>query len=143
MTPLSVPDAPKLRDLLRREINDSSHARYLNRLHCLLLIACGHNCYEVAHYFGESPRTLELWIHRYEEAGIDGLKDRPRGGPGSRKLTTPQLSALEVDLREHPGELGYAQSAWSGKLLVTHLERKYNVRLSVRHAQRLLRRPRP
>ncbi|MFV2074240.1 MAG: helix-turn-helix domain-containing protein, partial [Thermoanaerobaculales bacterium] len=119
-------------------LHTSAYARQLNRLHCLLLVACGHSCYEVAGYFGESPRSVELWVHRYAEEGIGGLEERRRGGPGSRKLTAPVVNALEADLLRRPSEIGYEDPAWNGKLLVAHLARRYGVKLSVRHCQRLL-----
>ena len=138
MRPLRVPDTPTLRDALREELHHSAHARYLNRLQCLLLVACGHTCYEVAKCFGESPRSVERWIHRYEEQSLDGLKDHPRTSRGSRKLTLPILRALERDLQSSPNELGYREQRWTGRLVAIHLEREYRVQLSPRHCSRIL-----
>ena len=139
MRALRVPDIPTLRDALREELHHSAHARYLNRLHCLLLMGCGHSCYQIAKCLGESPRALELWVHRYREEGINGLKDHPRAtGRGSRKLTQPQLKALEQDLLKRPDGLGYEKQRWDGALLKSHLEREYSVSFSARHCRRLL-----
>lgn len=102
MQPLRISEAPPLRARLREELRHSGHARYLNRLHCLLLVAQGCTCHEVAACFGESARAVERWVHRYEEAGIDGLRELPRGAPGARKLTGPQLQGLKVDLQHAP-----------------------------------------
>lgn len=138
--PLEVPDVSTLRDALRDEIRHSAHARFLHRLHCMVLVGEGHNCYAVANCFGESPRALERWVHRCEKFGVDGLREQPKAIPGSTKLTQAQLHSLEQNLRDSPGELGYESCEWTGGLLRTHLERAHNVTLSVRHCQRLLRR---
>ncbi len=138
MKPLSITNVETLSDTLREELRHSAHARYVNRLCCLLFAACGHHSYEVARCLGESPRSLERWIHKYQEEGIEGLKDHARTMPGSRTLTHTQVRALEHDVHMDPHDLGYDSHTWSGKLLEAHIERKYSVVFSERHCQRLL-----
>jgi transposase len=139
MQPLRISKAFRLQATLRDELRHCAYARYLNRLHCLLLVAEGHTCYEAARCFGESARAVERWVHRYEEGGIEALRDLRRGAPGSRKLTSPQIRALALELQGSPRELGYEHGRWSGSLCAHHILRRYGIRLSLRHCQRLLR----
>ena len=140
MRPLIVPDAPELRNALMNELRHYENARYLHRLHCLVLVEGAYSCDKVAKCFGESARSIERWIHRFEDQGLEGLSDhRTMAHPGSRTLTQPQLNSLGQDLRKNPFSLGYATRRWTGKLLRSHLEHRYGVTFSLRHCQRLLR----
>jgi transposase len=117
----------------------SGEARFVHRLHAVLLVSLGRSCYEVARWFGESPRTVERWVHAYEQRGDGGLHELQRAGRPAR-LTPQQASQLALDLARGPRACGFAQSSWSGKLVLRHLQSRYSVRLSLRHCQRLLRR---
>jgi transposase len=138
--PLKVGDEHLLQAALRRERNHSAHARYVDRLICLLLVGRGHTCYEVASCLGQSPRAVERWVHRFEAEGPDGLKERARAaGSGSRTLTARQVASVASDVARSPRVLGYEARSWTGPLLARHLGNEYHVTLSVRHCQRLLR----
>ena len=36
---------------------------------------------------GMDRQTLRDWVHRYNQAGIAGLRDRPRSGPGASRAS--------------------------------------------------------
>lgn len=139
MRPLRLKRAGELRAAVREARSGNPQSRYLERLICCLLVAKGRTCYEVAEWLGESPRSVELWIHRYRERGLAGLRDQHRLG-GSCRMTSRQLSKVRRDLARVPREPGYAQRAWTGRLLQRHLAARYHVRFSMRHCQRLLHR---
>jgi transposase len=134
---LQPPSAEALRATLATEVHRSSELRVIHRLHAVLLVSVGCSCYQVADWFGEDPRSVERWIHAYEQQGLDGLRDQHRAGRQSR-LMPEQLRQLRVELGVDPDQAGYAQARWSGKLLAQHLERHYGLELSQRQCQRLL-----
>ncbi len=99
--------------------------------------------------FGDSLRVVQYWVKRYNEAGIDGLRDPPRLGRKPRLLSADK-DVLAQDLRCSPREFGYTQNLWDGKILSHHLKEKFNVELKVRQCQNLFhqlgfrrRKPRP
>jgi transposase len=117
----------------------TDEARFVHRLHVVLLVGLGHNCYEVAQWASADPRSVERWVHAYLAGGAEMLRDHHCGGrPGS--LTDAQWHQLGSDLAQSPAALGYGQTGWSGKLLARHLEHSCHLRLSLRHCQRLLQR---
>jgi transposase len=149
MRKLTVTNANRSRKIIQSEISRSEDARYDHRLHGLLMVGQGMSCAEVARWFGESVTTVERWVHRFNAAGLDGLREADHPGRPAR-LTGKQWVALEVDLRLSPRELGYHQNLWDGKLLAHHVAQAYQVRLGVRQCQRVfrkmgfrLRKPRP
>lgn len=123
---------------VQQEIMRSEESRYDHRLHGVLLICNGFSSNEVAELFGHSPRTVQYWIHRFEESGFAGLEETPRPGRPSR-IEEAVLEEISQQLRQYPRELGYAQNLWDGKLLSHHLKERFGISLGVRQCQRLFR----
>ena len=149
MRKLEIQDADLMRIAIQEEIHRSEESRYDHRLHGVLLVCSGLSCYEVAGLFGQSPRTVQYWVQRFERGGFASLQERERSGrPPS--LDEATLQAVGKDLRREPRAFGYTQNLWDGKLFSHHLSTKYGVQLRVRQCQRLFhrlgfrrRKPRP
>ena len=69
---------------LQQEIQRSEESRYDHRLHGVLLVAQGMTCPEVARLLGDAPRSVQYWVHRYEQQGLAGLAEGERSGRPSR-----------------------------------------------------------
>ena len=117
----------------------SLEARYLHRLHAVLLVAGGCSCYEVGCWFHDSPRSVERWVHAYQAKGLAGLRDRLQCGPSCRVPSHVQQELVAL-LRQSPAACGYSQQRWSGKLLARHLTGCHGLQLGERQCQRLMRR---
>jgi transposase len=134
---------------IQKQLGRTEDSRYDHRLHGVLFVAKGWDCYEVAEILGHAPTTIENWVHAFNECGIDGLRDESRAG------RPPQISdkladIINLELRQNPRMFGYSQNLWDGKLLSYHLKIKYNLTIGVRQSQRLFhkfgfrqRKPRP
>lgn len=149
MRQLEISDADVMRVALQQEIVRSHESRYDHRLHGVLLVSQGLDCYQVARWLGQSPTTVQRWVHRFEHRGLGGLEEGERSGR-PRQLSEAQLARVGRNLRRSPRQLGYSQNLWDGKLLAHHLARAYDVQLGPRQCQRLfhqlrfrLRKPRP
>ena len=132
----------ELRLILAQALAGAAELRFLHRVHAVLLVSVGCSCYEVAHWFGENPRSVERWVHAFDTLGQHGLRNHHHGGRSAR-LALPQLRMLALDLATLPSACGYAQGRWSGKLVVRHLHSRFGVQLSLRQCQRLMRQMRP
>ena len=139
MRKLSVSSSKWVRGVIHASVKNSCEQRFLLRLCCVLLIAEGCSCYEVARWFGEDPRTIERWVHALHGHGVEGLREHYAGGRPA-KLTGEQAQRLAVDLQKPPLLSGYPGREWSGKLLTQHLAESYGIKLSARQCQRMLRR---
>ena len=123
---------------LETACRDSAEARFLHRLHCVLLVLQGCSGQEVAEWHAADPSSVARWVRRFDESGLEGLREGRRSGrPG--KLGSKHLQALGDDLSKPPDVFGYAKASWNGTLLAAHLKQQYGVSLSVRQCQRLLR----
>lgn len=149
MKPLVISDAETMSLALQDEIRRSEESRYDHRLHGVLLVAQGMTCPEVGRLLGDSTRSVQYWVRRFEAEGFAGLAESDRPGRPSR-LTEAQLSALAAILREPPSVVGLDVNLWDGKTLARFIEQRWQIRLGVRQCQRLfrqlgfrLRKPRP
>lgn len=138
MKPLTISDAPNIILGLQDEIRRSQDSRYDHRLHGVLLVAQGMTCPEVGRLLGDSSRTVEYWIQRFEETGLAGLQEGERSGRPAR-LSQKQLSRVGAVLRKPPTSVGLTQNLWDGKTLSAWIEQQYEIDLGVRQCQRLFR----
>jgi len=65
---------------LQDEIRRSEESRYDHRLHGLLLVAHGLSCREVAQLLGDSPRTVQYWVTRFDKEGLAAMVEGERPG---------------------------------------------------------------
>lgn len=148
MRPLRISEVTSVLGL-QQEIQRSEESRYDHRLHGVLLVAQGMTCPEVARLLGDAPRSVEYWVHRYEEQGLAGLTEGERSGRPSR-LNEKQIEEINRVLRAKPSDAGMRVNLWDGKTLSAWIEKSYGIQLRVRQCQRLfrqlefrLRKPRP
>jgi len=107
------------------------------------------SCPEVGRLLGDAPRTVEYWVHRFEELGLSGLVDVDRPGRPPR-LGDEQFRELEGILRRSPLDVGMGTNLWDGKTLSEFIQMRYGISLGARQCQRLfrqlgfrMRKPRP
>ena len=93
MKKLTIKNAPAILLGPQDEIRRSKEARYDHRLHGVLLVAQGKSCGEVAQLLGDSTRTVQYWIHRFESEGLSGLVEDERSGRPTR-LSSDQLQEI-------------------------------------------------
>jgi transposase len=136
---VAIADAEAVRRMLQQELRRSAESRYDHRLHGVLLVAQGLSCSEVGRLLGDSVRTVQYWVRRFEQDGLVGLADAERPGR-PRRLSDDQLQALPALLRQAPAAAGLNARAWSGKLLAQFIERNWRTTLGPRQCQRLFRR---
>ncbi len=78
---------------------DSALAR---RALALALVLEGKSRSEAACSAGMDRQTLRDWVHRYNEFGLDGLKNRPNRGAPPRKLAPVQEQQVAAWVRQGP-----------------------------------------
>ena len=57
-----------------------SNLRLARRIHGIYLAYKGHTCPEIMKIIGASRRTIQQWVQKYNDGGIEELKDKPRPG---------------------------------------------------------------
>lgn len=136
MRRLQIPHAESVKSMLQNAIGKSSQAFFLHRLHCVTLVCAGMGCAEVAKAFGDDRRSVQRWVSRFLESGVDGLRDsRSPGRP--KKLGSLQLQQLRLTLQADR-LAGVAPSAWDAEALRVEIEQRFGITYSRKHCGRLL-----
>jgi transposase len=110
----------ELRRLARREHDGRASARLLALANALE----GVPREEAARLAGMTGQTLGDWVHRYNEEGVEGLKDRPRSGRPPR-LTEGQQAALKALILRGPRLKRDGCVAWRARDLCSLVERRF------------------
>src|SRR5688572_9163515 len=101
MRKLTLSSAKWIREVIHASVKTKCEPHFLHRLHCVLLVAEGHSCCDVARWFGEDSRTIERWVHALGEHGVEGLREHHAGGRPA-KLAGAQVQRLARDLNNPP-----------------------------------------
>ena len=100
-----------------RELTEAMHAerdiRIRNRMMAVLGVLKGHSTRIASDFADVDQRTVQLWVVRFDEGGIGGLRDAPGSGRASRarygrirKLVDRLAGKNMLTPRKH--EAGYA-----------------------------------
>ena len=122
---------------LRREAGRCRDARAARRMLALALVLEGSSREEAARAAGMDRQTLRDRVHRYNEEGLAGLRDRHRPGPRPR-LTPEQEAELEGVVERGPDRDGVVR--WRRVDLQALIEARFAVRLHERSVGKVLRR---
>src|SRR5215210_687724 len=110
------------------------------RCHALLLVAKGYSYNQIADILFLDEETIRQWARRYEEKGLDGLKNNPLwGGEHGQRLVNNQgmtrLSTL-LESEAQPGtEVG---SGWRLKAIRQLIQERFSIHYSRRGVRKLL-----
>ena len=126
-------------DGLRREAARCRDARAARRMLALALGLEGSSRADAARHAGMDRQTLRDWVHRYNEEGLAGLRDRHRPGPRPR-LTPEQEAELATAVERGPDPDRDGVVRWRRVDLRALIEARFAVRLHERSVGKLLRR---
>ena len=107
------------------------------RLLALALVLEGASRTAAARACGMDRQTLRDWVIRYNEEGVEGLRDRPRSGRRSR-LNAEQLAELARLVEEGPDIAVHRVVRWRCVDLQAEIKARFDVEISERHVGRLL-----
>ena len=93
--------------------------------------------HEIAAIVREDEDTVLRWLKRYQEQGIEGLKDLPRSG-APRKITQAFVDELILAVRQRPRSLGLDFSLWTCQKLADYMAAKTGIAVSDDTIQRQL-----
>ncbi len=122
---------------LRRLARNSKDVRQSSRLLSLAAVADGMNRTNAARIGGMDRQTQRDWVHRFNEAGPDGLKDAWYGGPPSR-LSPEQLAEFAEIVETGPDPAVDGVVRWRRIDLQKVIKERFGVDYHARHVGKLL-----
>jgi len=145
----SIHLTPAERQALLDHYRRSADPAVGHRAHILLLLDAGHPWATIGAVLFCSFATISRWKRRFEAEGVDAVLGRP---PGRRRSGKHVWAAVVVRwvLTLSPASFRFARSRWSCEAVAVVLWEDYRVRVGreavrlwLRHAGLVWRRPRP
>jgi transposase len=122
------------REALLEAVREIPGASVGIKIAALLLALEGQRPGWVAEVLGLIRQSLNLWMHKVNEQGLQSLNPVKR--PGRPARLTPQVRRqLEEHLEKSLEEFGLNRARWDGPTLVVHLKKHFGIHLKVRQAQ--------
>ena len=109
------------------------------RLYLVYQVALGHSSRQLAEMHNISFKQITTWVHRFEEEGVDGLRNRKGRGRKSQLSKAQMQRIKKLVLKELPTDHGYEQNRWTGPLLASWIESKYAISYERAQIYNLLR----
>src|SRR3954454_20875988 len=116
---------------LRREAGRCREAKAARRMLALALVLEGGSREAAARAADMDRQTLRDWVHRYNEHGLAGLRDRPRSGRRPR-LTAEQEAELAAVVERGPDPDRDGVVRWRRVDLQALIKARYDVELHER-----------
>ena len=123
---------------IHKEFHRSSEARYIHRLHGVLLVLSGMSSVQAGRLLHHPRRSISYWVSRFEKHGPSGLEDAEIPGRPAT-LNAGQERAVEAALKKSPKESGMEGDVWTGALVATFINKRYRIQMTMRHCRRILR----
>lgn len=97
------------------------------RLYAVYQVSLGQPSRKLEDLYNTSFKQITNWVHRFEEEGIDGLRDK-EGRGRTPKLDEGQRERIGRLLLESPEGYGYNSATWTGPMLIEWVEQNFSVR---------------
>ena len=102
-----------------------SNPRLARRIHGVYLAGIGHTCPEIIQIIGASRRAIQQWVQKYNNGGVEALKDKPRPG---KPTTLPRHKERKFCRRIASGSSKQdGVSVLNGPAIKRLLEREFGV----------------
>jgi transposase len=116
------------RTRLDHEFRTTTDRKLRDRLQIIRLAARHRPHHQIAEDLGITPRTVQRWLNAYLDAGLDGLRPRPR--PGAKPKVTADLApVLRQWVIDGPVACGLDRANWTYPELADHLARQRGIRV--------------
>jgi transposase len=102
------------------------------------LLHLGHEPPAVGQMLSVTVQAIYQWYHRFIQAGVEGLANRPKGHRQA-KADAAYRQALEQTLASEPSEHGYDFAIWTIERLRDHLTRTTGKFLSISRLREIVR----
>src|SRR5471030_1050461 len=122
---------------LRRAASGEKDSSAARRILALALVLDGVDRKTAAETCGMDRQTLRDWVHRYNAAGLAGLRNLKSPGAGS-KLTARQQAELAELVEAGPDPAVHGVVRWRRADLRDELQRRFGVALHERSAGKVL-----
>ena len=112
--------------LTRLSRSQKEASALVRRAKITLFYYAGQSCRHIAEQLQLDEETVRLWVHRFQERGLDGLRDEPRSGrPALYSLD--EVSLVIQTALTAPQQLALPFGSWTLDRLQAYLQEEKGV----------------
>jgi len=97
------------------------------RLYAVYQVALGQPSRKLEELYQTSFKQITNWVHRFEQEGIEGLRDKPGRGRKSSLSNDQMVTLSDLLLNESPVDHGYNTETWTGPILIDWISKSFGV----------------
>ena len=125
------------RKLLLQNLEKDLRPEYIRRIEIMLMADLGYSQAEICKALNCSQETARYWIFTAKTGQAHKWKDLSLGRP--KRVNEEYLARLKELVSQSPRDCGYAFSRWTAQCLSRHLAKEFDIEISERHINRLLK----
>ncbi len=125
------------RQLLENHLETEQTPEYRQRIQIMLLADEGQTQTQICRVLGCSPLTARHWIFMAKSGHAHNWQEQPIGRP--KIVNADYLNRLKELVSKSPRDFGYSFPRWTGQWLGKHLSKEFDIEVSARHINRLLK----
>lgn len=125
------------RKLLLKRMKTEQRSEYRRRVEIMLSADAGKSQAQICEELGCSQETARYWIKTAREGKAHLWNERPIGRPHT--VNDRYLERLRELASHNPGDYGYSFKQWTAGWLSKHLADEFEIEISDRHINRLLK----
>ena len=129
--------SPFQRTLLRKNLEKDLRPEYIRRIEIMLMADLGYSQKEICQALNCSQETARYWIFAAKTGQAHKWKECSLGRP--KRINEEYLAKLKELVSQNPRDCGYAFSRWTAPWLSKYLAKEFNIEISDRHINRLLK----
>ncbi len=108
------------------------------RILAVYQVSLGRSSRSLEDIFQVSSKQITNWVHRFDQEGLEGLKDRPGRGRKSRLDQDQKSRVFDIVADESPEDHGYNTATWTGPVLADLILRSFGVSYSTSQVYNIL-----
>jgi len=97
------------------------------RLYAVYQVSLGQPSRKLEDLYDTSFKQITNWVHRFDEEGLEGLRDKPGRGRKSLLSSEQRTQLTKLIGEESPLNYGYNSDTWTGPLLIDWITNHFNI----------------
>ena len=97
------------------------------RLYAVYQVSLGQSSRNLEELYNTSFKQITNWVHRFEESGTEGLKDKEGRGRTSRLSDAQEEDIKKILLHQLPSDYGFNTATWTGPILIDWIKSHFKI----------------
>lgn len=97
------------------------------RLYAVYQVSLGQPSRKLEDLYNTSFKQITNWVHRFEEQGLEGLRDKPGRGRKSNLSAEQRTRLSGLIANESPQDYDYNTDTWTGPLLIDWIANHFSI----------------